>query len=270
MEQEYGYGLVPSPYDVRDYILSSTAADYSNLPEEFYLGTLLIKNQGPRPTCVAHTISELIEYHNYNQNNKQFDRFSTEFIYGAREPDYYMGDGMYLREALKIAQKRGDVLYEDLPGNHDVQEAMQNVWTNQNKLFGKAYPNRISTYYRITTNNQLKYALYHNGPVPIGIMLYDGYYLNKNNVLCYNKNDNVFGHAVLVVGWTKDYWIIQNSWGKMWGDEGKFYIPKTNFWDICYEAYGVTDNINEIKPAGKCADFFHPIINWFMNLIRKK
>ena len=35
MEQEYGYGLVPSPYDIRDYVLSATVTDFANLPEEF-------------------------------------------------------------------------------------------------------------------------------------------------------------------------------------------------------------------------------------------
>ena len=270
MEQEYGYGLVPSPYDVRDYVLTATATDYSNLPEQFDLGIVKIKNQGPKPTCVAHSVAELVEYHNYHQNNKEYKRFSTEFIYGAREPSYYLGNGMYLRDALKIAQKRGDVLYEDLPGNHDVQEAMKNVQRNQQVLFNKAYPNRISTYYRIYGNSELKHAIYNNGPVLAGIMLYNGYYLNKDNVLCYNINNDTFGHAVLIVGWTKDHWIVQNSWGESWGDKGRFYIPMNRFWDICYEAYGVTDNINEIETVGKCADFFHPVINWFMNLIRKK
>ena len=200
MEQEYGYGLIPSPYDVRDYVLATSAASYIGLPDEFNLGVIKVKNQGSRPTCVAHTMSEVVEYHDYHQNNEEYTQFSTEFIYGAREPDYYMGDGMYLREALKIIQKRGDVKYTDLPGNHDVQEAMQNVKRNKEVLFAKAYPNRISTYYKINNTNELKHAIYHDGPVPIGMMLYDGYYLDNNNILCYNKNGSAFGHAVLIIG----------------------------------------------------------------------
>ena len=127
MEQKYGYGLVPSPYDIRDYVLSATVTDFANLPEEFDLGVVKIKNQGSKPTCVAHSVAELIEYHNYHQHNEEYKQFSTEFIYGAREPDYYMGDGMYLRDALKIAQKRGDVEYTYLPGNNDVEQAMKSV-----------------------------------------------------------------------------------------------------------------------------------------------
>lgn len=273
MEEKFGTGLIPSPYDVRDYSLAAGAVDVSNLPEEFDLGVIKIKNQGVLPTCVAHAISELIEYHHYHQHNNQYQQFSTEFIYGAREPDYYMGDGMYLREGLKIAQKRGDVEYLYLPGNHNVDVAMKNVWNNQETLFKKAYPNRISTYYGIHSDAELKYALYNNGPVIGGIKLYNGYYLDKSNKLCYNKSDIVEGHAIMIVGWTKDSWIIQNSWGSFWGDKGRFYIPfKSGFSDLFYDVYGVTDNISEVEvPVTKChIRLFHKIINFAMNLFEEK
>ena len=197
--EKFGTGLIPSPYDVRDYVLSSSHRDYSDLPEEFRLDTLKVKNQGSKPTCAAHTISELIEFHNFKEEHK-YHEFSTEFIYGAREPDYYLGDGMVLREAVKIAQKRGDVYYETLPGNDDVNEAMRNVLQSQDMLYKEAFPNRISTYYSIKSDKDLKYALYHDGPVVAGIKMYDNSTLNKSHVYKYRQNDTYTGHAVLIVG----------------------------------------------------------------------
>lgn len=35
-------------------------------------------------------------------------------------------------------------------------------------------------------------------------------------------------HVVLLVGYTKTHWIIKNSWGTIWGDEGYGYIPFDN------------------------------------------
>ena len=33
-------------------------------------------------------------------------------------------------------------------------------------------------------------------------------------------------HAVLLVGWTKEHWIIKNSWGDEWGIKGFLYLPR--------------------------------------------
>ena len=33
-------------------------------------------------------------------------------------------------------------------------------------------------------------------------------------------------HAITIVGFTPNYWIIKNSWGTKWGDEGYIYLAK--------------------------------------------
>lgn len=33
-------------------------------------------------------------------------------------------------------------------------------------------------------------------------------------------------HAVILVGYTKDYWIIRNSWGTGWGENGHMRLKK--------------------------------------------
>jgi cathepsin L len=33
-------------------------------------------------------------------------------------------------------------------------------------------------------------------------------------------------HAVLLVGYTSEYWIIKNSWGTDWGQGGFIYISR--------------------------------------------
>jgi C1A family cysteine protease len=60
---------------------------------------------------------------------------------------------------------------------------------------------------------------------------------------------------------------VQNSWGTLWGDGGRFIIP----FDFKFnEAWGVADDIvndNLKKPVNnKIIKVFYKTINWIVNL----
>ena len=237
-----GTGALPSPVDIRDYKLKKTAKD---LPKEFFIKDIPIKNQGGSPTCVAHVLSEIVEFHTYKDNMK-YNQFSTEFIYGCRDSSKYKEEGMYLREGLKVLSDYGDVLYSDLKGNSDTAEkANQRVWENFEELTLKAAPYKISAYYKISTLKELKTAIYADGPVAASLKWYKCYKIHKG-LYVYNSNSSYTPHAVLVVGWTDNCLILQNSWGKYWGDKGYFLVPIDDMKNLFYEFYGVTDNIESI------------------------
>lgn len=67
----------------------------------------------------------------------------------------------------------------------------------------------------------------HYGPIPVGIdsqsMQFELYH---NGILREHHCGKDIDHAVLVVGYTPDYWIIKNSWGTTWGDKGYFYLER--------------------------------------------
>jgi C1A family cysteine protease len=50
---------------------------------------------------------------------------------------------------------------------------------------------------------------------------------------------------VVIVGFNKDYWIIRNSWGTDWGEEGHIRVKRDqnnkNACSIEDEAYGVVE-----------------------------
>lgn len=35
-------------------------------------------------------------------------------------------------------------------------------------------------------------------------------------------------HAVLLIGYTDDYWIARNNWGRLWGINGDVHISMDN------------------------------------------
>lgn len=49
----------------------------------------------------------------------------------------------------------------------------------------------------------------------------------------YDDCKNEVNHAVLVVGVTKEYWLIKNSWGIDWGDQGYIKLARGNTCSVC-------------------------------------
>ena len=270
MEEEYGFGLIPSPPDIRDYTLAAGVTK-EKLPETFINESVKVKNQGSRSTCVAHSLSSLVEFHNL-QETKSYDEFSTEFIYGCRTLEDYLGEGMHLRDGLKVLQKYGDVKYSVLPGNSIMNIARNKVIERFDELTEKAYPYRISTYYKINSLDELKYALYHYGPVPGAMRYYKRGKITSEGIYLYDTNNSYGNHAVLIVGWNKDGFIIQNSWGVLWGKKGYFVVPYKDMDILFYEYYGVTDDINDgnIKQPNAFIKFISPFINWILKLFKPK
>ena len=265
-------GVVESSYDARDYKIKAD----SEFPEEFELPyKVSVKNQGSKPTCVAHAVSSLIEYHNLIETGK-YRKFSTEFIYGTRDIGYYIGDGMVIRDALKTVQKYGDCYYADCPGNHDTADAMNNVNEKVEEYRDLAYPHRIGSYYRVKTPEEMKTALMNHGPVVISMTCKDNAYI-ADDIYCYPQDaENSGRHCVLVVGWNENGWIIQNSWGALYAGDGYFTLPfdfKIN------EAWGTTDQKDDCsllkrkvrnKFMNKVYEIINRIINWFYNRKKKK
>ena len=265
-------GVVESSYDARDYKIKAD----SEFPEEFELPyKVSVKNQGSKPTCVAHALSSLVEYHNLIETGK-YRKFSTEFIYGTRDIGYYIGDGMVIRDALKTIQKYGDCYYADCPGNHDTADAMNNVNEKVEEYRDLAYPHRIGSYYRVKTPEEMKTALMNHGPVVISMTCKDNAYI-ADDIYCYPQDaENSGRHCVLVVGWNENGWIIQNSWGALYAGDGYFTLPfdfKIN------EAWGTTDQKDDCsllkrktrnKFMNKVYEIINRIVNWFYNRKKQK
>ena len=87
-----------------------------------------------------------------------------------------------------------------------------------------------------TDNDAIKKAILKYGSVATGICYYPEY-LKENSYYCYKIFDYP-NHAVTIVGWDDTYskdnfwgnpeidgaWIVKNSWGESWGDDGFFYV----------------------------------------------
>lgn len=229
MEERKCNGVLFSPTDLRDFRVSNSVENVQ-LPATFMLEPKRIKDQGTVNSCVAHSLSSMLE-------NKWKKDFSVGFIYGYRPEGYYQGEGMYPREALKTLQKVGDVKEEDFPFNEEMQEIKHKVDNNKDLLEVEAEDNKISAYARLYSINEIKSWLYTKEiAVPIAIAT-EKLELDEDNIIQIPKEYPNYGHEMLIIGWDEYGFIVQNSWGEYWGDKGLATLP---YEYKIQEAWGVT------------------------------
>jgi cathepsin C len=94
----------------------------------------------------------------------------------------------------------------------------------------------IGGYYGACNEELMRLALVNNGPLAVSFEVYDDFMNYKSGIYHHTGLHNRFNpfeitnHAVLLVGYgiqqttNIKYWIIKNSWGDGWGEEGFFRI----------------------------------------------
>lgn len=259
------YGCLPPKVDIRNYKIKANAVF---LPTSFELEChQKIKDQGEVSSCVAHAASSILEYFDNGEHE-----LSTNFIYGFKDRNY---PGMYLQDACKITKDYGDMLEEDCPGNNEVPIACLKYQTAAKNAMAldTAKHFRITSYFDCPTNDDIKYAIMHYGPVLGCVKWYDKYTIRDGVV--YMQNDCGFGyHAILIYGWNETGFLCQNSWGTDFANFGKFILP---YDQTIIEAKAMIDFVPDendnhfiIPKTNPLLDIIYKILNFILNLFKKE
>lgn len=69
--------------------------------------------------------------------------------------------------------------------------------------------------------------LFTNGPMMVGLSVYEDFTNYKSGIYKHVAGQMVGGHAIKLIGWGHDdegdgslYWVCQNQWNTVWGEEG--------------------------------------------------
>lgn len=270
---KFELGSLFSIPDLRDYIATTSETVF---PESFELNMPRVKNQGSVGSCVAHSLATVVEYFTKKETSKSV-KMSTGYIYGNRLLSVHKGKGMYTRDALKTLMKFGDVLYEDFPENVEVPYAIERFDDTNKELVDKGLNYKIKSYFKLANENAIKKHILDNQPVVMTMWWYDDISV-KDGILKTDcvKSKNTGGHCMVIYGWNKTGWLVQNSWGTGWGNKGRFILPYSV---PMKETWGVTDAASDSslvvkKPfsskLGACvAKIIHSVISFFYNIINK-
>ncbi|MCW5908025.1 MAG: C1 family peptidase [Chitinophagales bacterium] len=211
-----------------------------------------IGDQGATGSCVGWAAADsVMRWHMVKKGTiTQQQLLSVRFIWMAsKETDEFNNRattflekaGTSLKAALEIGRKYGNVLETDLPFSGTLTLA------NEHVFYGNAATRRINSYYNLVAGMPDKLASFRRwiaakGPVLTRLTV-DSEWRNvgvNGKLANYNAATANGGHAIALVGYTKDYFIVRNSWGTSWAHKGYAYASNAYAKAAFTEGYGIT------------------------------
>lgn len=199
------YGYIPSKLDGTEY-----QAEFGEfkIPDSFNYQSLMppVRDQGYESTCVCQTLTGILDVQKNAKNGamKRCNNFSIKELYNQRSNKPQ--EGMSIKEGLSILRHKG--------------------------LNGE----KIDNYAMCGSVLVAKQAIIANGPLAIGMMVYD----NGTDRYWEKRGQCVGGHCTMLVGYDKDNFIMRNSWGTSYGNGGYIKLPFSDFEKYCLECWTIT------------------------------
>ena len=231
-------GTRPSPEDLRDikYVSPYTPEE---LPEKVDLRNwvMSVEQQGAIGSCVANGVTSACEL--IAAKHGENIQLSRMFLYNATKE--FVGrlgeEGLYTRDAYKVARKYGMALEADYP--YDL--AMDDV-APSDEAYALADDYRVHRYEKVIhwrdkyfegRMHDIKSALHEGMPIGVSMLVNATLYDVKGDPKTHDyrmmnaDRPDIGGHFMLIVGYddTTKRLIMLNSWGEEWGDRGYGHLP---------------------------------------------
>ena len=225
-------------------LAAAALPDSVDLREEWWK----IGDQGSTGSCVGWaTADSLLRWHlvkagRLADNEKLAVRFQWM---AAKETDQFMlrpttfieAEGTSLKAVLDVTRKYGAVRDRDLPF------ASGRLYRGNAKTFYVlASEFRIRRYVNLGRKlREWRNWLANEGPVLARLDVDDTWRDAKatKGVLEEYHPTTDAGHAIALVGYDEDHFIVRNSWGRSWGDQGFGYATPAYAQAAFTEAYGI-------------------------------
>ena len=210
---------------------------YKHLPEKLIWDDNVlseVKNQGNCGSCWAFSSTSAIESY-MRINNYTVNRLSEQQLVDCSKENHGCGGGLMHLAFDYCIENKGLVSNDDysyvaqgqlcaidcnntcLPGNHSFN----------GEYYLNVIGSNITGYEYILPRSMLDImASLQNGPIAIALdaSSFIFRFYKKGVIDIPSRMSEQINHAVLLTGYDRDengtYWIIQNSWGKDWGDDG--------------------------------------------------
>jgi hypothetical protein len=245
---EFQFNVKKSPADIRDWKLKAIYPKVEFPPSlDYRVDMFPIRNQGNQGSCAAMSGAAMKEW----QEMKDLgitEYMSPQFIYYNREG----GEGMYMRDLMKILNKLGDCP-ESFHPYGSLQKPTKDAYIIATNYIIKGYAS-------VESIDELKTALYLHGPCILAVPVY-----NMTERMWKQQQGETFlgGHALCIVGYNEEGFIIRNSWGVDWGQNG-YCIFTYEDWGLQWEVWSTVDHESDpIPPKPKKVCF---LVRWWRSI----
>jgi len=206
-----------------------------------------IRTQGRTGACVGFATADgVLRWHYVTANLIDDSQLpSPRFIWMAnKETDnitsypttFIENAGTQTKLALRVAKNYGCVMEEDLP----IKGGLSPLTTAE--FYTKASRFRIASYHNLGRDlGDWRSWIGNKGPIltRLGVdRTWDRATENGGFLRVYRPETVRGGHAVCLVGYTEEYFIVRNSWGTNWGDAGFACALDAYSSEAFTEAYG--------------------------------
>ncbi|CAH1778477.1 unnamed protein product [Owenia fusiformis] len=151
------------------------------------------------------------------------------------------------------------------------------VCSKKNKIYKMDKP------YRMPNNEkEIMEEILTNGPVQATFVVHEDFFMYKSGIYSHSVAPDDIGlsgyHSARIVGWGSEcssqeetkYWIVANSWGKQWGEQGYFRIQKgVNECEIESYVVGVTVRPSVVKSQLQSGPILDLTVTSLGNIVAK-
>lgn len=230
----------PSIKDSRDLVYQSTD---TALPVSVDLRKYdsRIEDQETLGSCTANAITsgyEVLVKILYPEKFKELSRLFLYYHSRLFSNELDADNGAYIRDGLKSVKNYG-ICSEDLWPYNIAKFANQPA----PPCYLDAVKRKITNYSTLYTVEEIKNVLANNKPVIVGVEIFlDFLNVSKENPIVKLPSTYTYSsgnHALLIMGYNNETssFLIKNSFGTSWGDNGYAWIPYTYITEYSFEKW---------------------------------
>jgi C1A family cysteine protease len=238
------YGWVKDIPDTRDYLYKRLLTDIT-IPVQVDLRATCppVEDQGNLGSCTANALAGNLEFLEIKSNALFWDISRLFIYYNERkiEGDVQFDNGAQLRDGIKSLVTYGYCSEKRIP--YDITKFTKRPSC---VAYMEAKKNKISSYYSLQTMDEMNHCIANGYPFVFGFDVFESFespeVAHTGIVPIPGLEERMLGgHAVCAVGYDQDkkWFIVRNSWGTDWGDQGYCYMPfdyvikhANDFWSI--------------------------------------